>query len=83
VDITYRLQHFLDHAPTPHQLNNRAPHGVEAKEGYIRWFYRVSHPHMILPHEDVQVPRTPEQKPLMRLLLRRIEIKSTWSCPER
>jgi hypothetical protein len=31
-------------------LGNLALHGVEAAEGYIQWFYDVSHPRMILPN---------------------------------
>jgi hypothetical protein len=64
VDITYRFQHFLDHVLTPQQLCHCALQGVEAEEGYIRWFYPVSHPRMILPLEDVQVPRPLEQQAL-------------------
>ena len=37
---------------------------MEAEEGYIRWFYRVCHPRMILPLDDVQVLRPPEQEVL-------------------
>jgi hypothetical protein len=33
---------------------------VEAVDGYIEWFYRVSHPRMILPYMPVLVPRPPE-----------------------
>ena len=64
MDITYRFEQFLDHALTPQYLDNCAPHGMEAEDGYIRWFYRVSHPLMILPPEDVQVLRPPEQEAL-------------------
>jgi hypothetical protein len=37
---------------------------VEVEEGYIKWFYRVSYPRMILPNQEVPVPRPPEQKAL-------------------
>jgi hypothetical protein len=43
-------------------LGNRALHGMEAEEGYIKWFYQVSHPRMILPNEEVPVPRPPERE---------------------
>lgn len=33
-------------------------------QGYIRWFYIISHPGMILPNEDVQDMRPPEQEAL-------------------
>jgi hypothetical protein len=28
---------------------------VEAEEGYIKWFYQVFHPRMILPNQEVPV----------------------------
>jgi hypothetical protein len=38
--------------------------GVEAEPGYTGWFYLISHPSMILPYEEVQVLRPPEQETL-------------------
>jgi hypothetical protein len=35
---------------------------VEAEEGYIKWFYQVFHPRMILPNQEVPVPRPPERE---------------------
>jgi hypothetical protein len=64
VDITYRFQHYLAHALTPQQLGHRALQGVEAEEGYIKWFYTVSNPRMILPNHEVLVPKPPEQEAL-------------------
>jgi len=37
-------------------------YGVEASEGYIHWFYDVSHPRMIFPDMEVPVPRPPERE---------------------
>ncbi|XP_024626894.1 protein MAIN-LIKE 2-like [Medicago truncatula] len=38
-EITNRFRHALDYALTPQQLGEPAVHGVEAKDGYIEWFY--------------------------------------------
>jgi hypothetical protein len=37
---------------------------VEADLGYNIWFYLISHPRMILPNQDVQIPRPPEHEAL-------------------
>ena len=61
-EITLRFQRALDYALTTQQLGHRALYGVEALEGYIHWFYDVSHPRMILPDMEVLVPRPPERE---------------------
>jgi len=60
-EISLRFQYALDHALTAEQLRQRAVHGVEAEDGYIEWFYQVSHPRMILPDILVPVSRPPER----------------------
>ena len=37
---------------------------MEAAEGYIEWFYRVSHPRMVLRDMLVPVPRPPKREVL-------------------
>jgi len=49
---------------SPQDLGLPARHGVETNQGYIRWFYSISHPHIILLDEDVHVPRPPKQEAL-------------------
>ncbi|AES89223.1 hypothetical protein MTR_4g071360 [Medicago truncatula] len=61
-EITNRFQHALDYTLTPQELGEIAVHGVEAAEGYIEWFYQVSHPRMILPDMPVPIPRPPEHE---------------------
>ncbi|XP_024630198.1 protein MAIN-LIKE 1-like [Medicago truncatula] len=63
-EITNRFRRALDYALTPQMLGETAIHGVEAVDGYIEWFYQVSHPHMILPDMPVPVPRPPEREVL-------------------
>jgi len=38
--------------------------GVESVHGYIRWFYPISHPRLILADEAVPMPRPAEQEAL-------------------
>jgi len=38
--------------------------GNETSQGYIWWFYSISHPCIILPDEVVHVPRPPEKEAL-------------------
>lgn len=38
--------------------------GIEAEHGYIRWFYSISHPHIIAPSEAVHILRPLKQKTL-------------------
>jgi len=59
-EITKRFRRALDYALTPQQLGERAVHDVEAVDGYIDWFYRHSHPRMVLLDMPVPVPRPPE-----------------------
>jgi hypothetical protein len=61
-EITNRFQRALDYTLTPQELGEIAVHGVEAADGYIEWFYYVSHPRMILPDMPVPVPRPPERE---------------------
>jgi hypothetical protein len=61
-DITNRFQRALDYSLTPQELGETAVHGVEVADGYIEWFYQVSHPCMILPDMPVPVPRPPERE---------------------
>jgi len=63
-EITNRFRRALDYALTPHQLGERAVHDVEAEDGYINWFYRHSHPRMVLLNMPVPVPRPPEREVL-------------------
>ena len=42
-------------------------HGVEAAQGYIEWFYEVSHPRMILYNLEVPVPRPPEREVIVEI----------------
>jgi len=63
-EISNRFRCALDYALTPEQLGHHAVHDVEAAEGYIEWFYRVSHPRMVLPDMLVPVPRPPEREVL-------------------
>jgi len=63
-EITNRFRRALDYALTPQQLGERAVHDVEAVDGYIDWFYRHSHPRMVLLDMPVPVPRPPERKVL-------------------
>ena len=63
-EISNRFRRAHDYALTPEQLGQRAVHDVEATEGYIEWFYQVSHPHMVLPDMPVPVPRPPEREVL-------------------
>ena len=55
-EITNCFRRVLDYALTPQQLGERAVHNVEAVDGYIDWFYRHSHPHMVLLEMPVPVP---------------------------
>jgi len=63
-EISNRFRHALDYALTPKQLGQRAIHDVEVAEGYIEWFYRHSHPLMVLPDMPVTVSRPPEREVL-------------------
>jgi len=63
-EISNRFERALDHTLTPEQLGQRAAHCVEAAEGYIKWFYHHSHPHMILPDMPIPVSRPPEHEVL-------------------
>jgi hypothetical protein len=45
----------LDYTLTTQELGEVAVHGVEAADGYIEWFYQVSHPRMILPDTPVSI----------------------------
>ena len=47
--------HFVDHMV---QLGELAAFPAQCDEGYIEWFYRISHPFM-LPPEDGHPPRRP------------------------
>jgi hypothetical protein len=64
LEITNRFQHALDYALTPQMLGATAVHYVQAVDGYIDWFYRHSHPCMILPDMPVSVSRPPEREVL-------------------
>jgi len=68
-DITLHFQCALDFALTPWQLGDRAVYGVEATEGYIQWFYAVSHPHMILPNLKILVSRPPERETIDEIVV--------------
>lgn len=68
-EIIHRYVHYLDHVLTDQLLGFPVIQGVEAELGYIIWFYLISHPHMILPNEDVQVPRPPEQEDLDEIVV--------------
>jgi hypothetical protein len=61
-EITNRFQRALDYTLTPQELGEIAVHGVEAADGYVEWFYQVSHPRMILP--DMPMPRPLEREVL-------------------
>jgi len=63
-EISNCFRRALDYALTPEQLGQRAVHDVGAAEGYIEWFYQVSHPRMVLPEMPVPVPRPPEREVL-------------------
>ena len=63
-EITNRFRRALDYALTPQQLGERAVHDVEAVDGYIDWFYRHSHPRMVLLDMSVSVPRPSEREVL-------------------
>ena len=63
-EISYRFRRALDYALTPEQLGQRAVHDVEAAEGYIEWFYQVSHLRMVLLDMPVPVPRPLEREVL-------------------
>jgi len=63
-EITNRFRRALDYALTPQQLGETAVHYVEAKDGYIDWFSRHSHPRMVLLDMPVPVPRPPEREVL-------------------
>jgi len=63
-EISLRFQRALDHALTPEQLGQHTIHGVEAVDGYIEWFYHLSHSHMILLDMEVLVRRPPEREVL-------------------
>jgi len=43
--------------------------GVETSQGYIRCFYSISHPRIILPDEVVHIPRPPEQEALDEIVV--------------
>ena len=45
-------------------MGQRAVHGVEARDGYIEWFYLHYHPHTILPDIPTPVPMPPEREVL-------------------
>jgi len=64
VEITNRFRRALDYALTPQQLGERAVHDVEAVDGYIDWFYRHSHPRMVLLDMPVLVSKPPEHEVL-------------------
>jgi hypothetical protein len=61
-EITNRFQRALDYTLTPQELGEITVHGVEVADGYIEWFYQVSHPRMILPDMPVPVPQPPERE---------------------
>ena len=63
-EITNRFRTALDYVLTPQQLGERAVHDVDAVDGYIDWFYRHSHPRMVLLDMPIQVPRPPEREVL-------------------
>jgi len=63
-EITNRFRTALDYALTPQQLGETALHYVEAVDGYIDWFYRDSHPRMVLLDMPVPVSRPPEREVL-------------------
>jgi len=68
-DISYRYTHHLDHVQTTEQLGLPTFLGVEVDLGYIRWFYPILHPRMILPDKDVQVSWPLEQKALYEIVV--------------
>jgi hypothetical protein len=45
------------------------PTGVKTDDGYIRWFYAISHPCVITPSEDVHILRPPEQDALNEIAI--------------
>jgi len=63
-EISNRFRRALDYALTPKQLGQRAVYDVEATEGYIKWFYQVSHPRMVLHDMPVPVSRPLEREVL-------------------
>jgi len=63
-EITNRFRRALDYALTPQKLGETAIHYVEAVDGYMEWFYRHSHPRMVLPDMPVLVSRPPEREVL-------------------
>lgn len=60
--ITNRFRRALDYALTPQQLGEPAVHYVEAIDGYIDWFYRHSHPRIVLHDMLVLVSRPLERE---------------------
>jgi len=64
VEISYRYAYHHGHVLTAQELGLPARQGAKADQGYIRWFYTISHQCMILLDEDVQVPMPLEQKAL-------------------
>jgi hypothetical protein len=63
-EITNCFRHALDYALTPQELGETAVHGVKVVDGYIKWFYRHSHPCMVLLDMPVPVPRPLEREVL-------------------
>ena len=63
-EISYHYAHDVDHVLRDPELGQPSIRGVEVSAGYIRYFYQVSHPRMILPNQEVHVSRPPEQEAL-------------------
>lgn len=63
-EISYRYGHHLDHMLTGQDLGLAVTTGVESVHGYIRWFYSISHPHLILADEAVPMSKPAEQEAL-------------------
>ncbi|KEH17887.1 hypothetical protein MTR_8g007190 [Medicago truncatula] len=77
-EISYRYGHHLDHMLTGQDLGLAVMTGVESVHGYIRWFYSISHPRLILADEAVPMSKSqPSRRPLMRLVLSRRESMGT------
>ena len=53
--------HYLDML-TDQDLGLAVITSVEATQGYIRWFYSISHPHLILSDEAIHILRRAEQE---------------------
>jgi len=55
---------YLDHVLRVRDLGLPTPSVLETADGYMRWYFTISHPYITQQHEDVHILRSAEQEGL-------------------